>query len=419
MTLLTTELLWDGNAIKRALRLLGARTAHINDAQATAQAMRLVWDILQRRGLPAEIFQLPGIMPLISVGHGPILLITYLDDAHPDLVHADGAAPNVAGDVASGAGLLRKAGVLGVLGALASGALRTDDVTLIVEGDRNRGSQALEAWLDASKRDFHAAIWEAHDLPIPTPALFRAATGVILLQVTVHSAPGRIEGHFAGAIPDAAHQLAQLLAELKSRDAEVLVPGFYDGVEGPDAEGIALLQAIAPAMRAWTARGMGDVDTVLTAEHLTLGVFCAPSVTVRSIHVPDCWPFMAHVAQATIEARLMPGQSARGVNRMLTDFVQARVPGAEVQTLLLRPPAPAASLDLGALGETAFVYPVAPGYSPAGLLDTLGIPTLGFATVSRDTSGAQESVSIAGIERASQTVTDVCLQAARDKRAIR
>jgi acetylornithine deacetylase/succinyl-diaminopimelate desuccinylase-like protein len=410
---------WDASAIQRAMRLLSAHSPNIHDPQATAKAIRLLWDILHRRGMRPEIFQIPGIMPLLLVGDGPTLFITYIDDNHPGTSSGDTVDVDIVGDVATGPGVTRRAGALAVVSALAAGDLDPDKVTLIIESDRHTGSRALEVWLESSSRELDSALWETSDLPVPTPAVFRSATGLLTLRITVRPDVGHVENHFAGVLPDAGQLLATILSDLKSRDAEVLVPGFYEGVDAPDAEGLELMQAIAPAMHAWVMRGTLHDQASLSPEHLTLGAFCAPSVSIRSIELPDAWPCIARSARAVIEARLLPGQNARALVRSITDFIHVRVPSAQVETLMIRPPAPPSSFDFDAIADYAFVYPVAPGASPAGLLDSLGIPTIGFATVTRQADAAHEAVTVSTVVNSARFIADVAHRLTVRKRATR
>ncbi|HUG15510.1 MAG TPA: hypothetical protein VMM78_10905 [Thermomicrobiales bacterium] len=385
------------------MRVLSAHPPNARDAQATARGLRLVWDILQRRGLPCEVYQVPGIMPLVTVGNGPLLLCTYLDDLSP--AHADKhapAVPGVSGDVASGAGVTRRAGLLATIGPVASADLHVDDVTLIIEADRHLGSVALQSWLEASDRAYQGALWEASDLPVSAPATFQSSTGNVTLEITVRSETEDVEAFYAGVLPDIGHQLAGTLAALKSRDSEVLVPGFYDGIETPGVEAIASLNAIAEDVQAWASRGAGGAseETTFSASHMTLGVFCAPSILVRSIDVMDARPFLPRHARAVVEARLMPGQDAAVIARGLTEHLLRQLPSAVVEPLLVRHPYSGSWRIAFDDAGSATRYSTAVGDSPAGLLATHGIQSMGFATVARGPVASAEQARISAIAEA-------------------
>ncbi|MEX1157412.1 MAG: hypothetical protein WEC79_00600 [Thermomicrobiales bacterium] len=400
----TPELVWDDAALRRAIQLLGSQSPRVNDPRSTAAALRLVWDILQRRGAPTEIFQVPGTMPLAVVPGGPILVITHLDDPHPFAQDEESGPPTMSGDVVSAPGITRKAGVLAALGAFLSGGAVLERATLVIETDRHEGSNSFATWLDATDRTFSAALCEVADLPAPAPALFLAAAGVVAVRITLQDEGSNVERLFGGVQPDLGHQLIDALAALKSADAEVLVPGFYDGVITPDQDGLAALQTIAPDVGAWVTRGLPPSDDRLSATHLTLGSFLAPSIVVRDLRLDSAGPYLSRLASAIIEARIMPGQDATTIARSIADFIKGRVPTARVETVLTRPAARGGGFDAASLGGIAPVIPVTPGNSPAGLLEAAGIPTLGFSTVWRDPAAVAEHASLTSISQSSRLI---------------
>jgi|GEM_PF-4755123 len=400
----SSESVWDDAALRRAIRLLGAHASRIDDPLATARALRLVWDIAQRRGAATEIFQLPGTMPLVIVGNGPILLITHLDDPHPAAQVEEPSPPSITGEVVSAPGITRKAGVLAALGAILSDDEIAGQVTLVVEADRHQGSLALGYWIDATERSFQAAVCEVSDLPVPAPSIYLASTGVATIRITVSDSGQRIERAYGGVVPDVGHQLVAALASLKSVEGEVLVPQFYDGAITPEVEGLATLQRVASSVGAWLTRGVPPSEDRLSSSHLTLGAFLAPSITIREYSLDGKGPYLANQASAVVEARIMPGQDVGTIARSIETHVINRIPTATVRTILSRPSSRSTMLDEQQLEQIAQVIPVAAGNSPAGLLDGLGIPTVGVSTVWRDPALIQEQVTISGVAEGSRAL---------------
>jgi acetylornithine deacetylase/succinyl-diaminopimelate desuccinylase-like protein len=394
---ITSEFVWNAAAIRSAVRVLGSHTTRIDDPQAGARALRLIWDILQRRGAQTDIFQLPGTMPLVIVGHGPHLIVTHLDDAHPSAQVDDVGLPSISGETVSVPGITRKAGVLAALGTVLGSDSFAGQVTLVIEADRHSGSQSFSYWLDSTDRHLVSASCEIADLPVPAPGLFLAATGVVSLRVTLRDTGGKFERAYGGVRADLGHQLVTTLAAMKSIDGEVLIPGFYDDVVTPEYEGLAALQQVAAPVGAWLTRGDPPDEDRLSSSHLTLGAFLAPSLNVRALDLNGAGPYLANGASAVVEARIMPGQSAATVARAITDFVQTRIPDAVVETLLLLPSANQSALDPAMLATLAPVFPVAPGNSPAGLLEKVGVQTIGFSTVWRDPAAEREQISLPAI----------------------
>lgn len=400
----TTDHVWDAAAIRRAIRLLGSHSPRVDDPQSTARALRLVSDIVQRRGAPTELFQLPGTMPLVVFGSGPILLITHLDDPHPLAQVDEIGPPSISGDTVTAPGITRKAGVLAALGAILDSESVAELVTLVVEADRHDGSQALSYWLDSTKREFSAALCEIADLPVPAPALFLAATGLVTVKITVSGDGNTIERVYGGVQPDVGHQLVAALSAMKSVEGEVLIPGFYDGVITPDVDGLVALQNIASSVGAWVMRGAAPSEERLSSSHVTLGAFLAPSIVVRDLRIDGAGPYLASAATAIVEARIMPGQDAATIVRSIAEFVLGRIPDAAIETVLLRQSAKAGPFDPAGLATIAPVIPVAPGNSPAGLTDCVAIPTLGYSTVWRDPATFDEHVTLTSIAEHSRTI---------------
>jgi acetylornithine deacetylase/succinyl-diaminopimelate desuccinylase-like protein len=357
-----------------------------------------LWDILNRRGVPAEIYEPPNAPPLLIAGSGSVLVVAHLDDAHP-AAQVDGVLPpTIVEGIAQGPGVARKGAVLAAIGLVAT-QTEPSDATLIVEIDRYAGSRSLEAWLDGPGRlrHFPRALVEVADLPAPAPAIFRAATGQILLDVTITDDRPHVESAFTGVVTDIGHELAHALGSLKSSDGEVLVAGFYDGVQTPEAAEIVSLHGIAPYVSSWISRDRPGRSTSMSSTHLTLGAFLAPALSVSVIDVRSSAPWLARTGRAVVEARIMPGQDASAITRAIVDHLCRRSEHIQVVPSLVRPPASGASTPT-TVGDVV-VYPLSVGDTPAGLLESANIAALGFSTVWRDPAAIDEQIDFAAIDR--------------------
>jgi hypothetical protein len=381
-SLTTNDAAWDLATIRRAIQILGAYRSQADDAQSTARAVRFIWDFLQRRGVNADIFQLPGLMPLLIAGNGPVLVVAHIDSPGVGEADVDPSPPEIKGDVATGPGVVRKAGVLAAAGSL----LRYDGdacpITLVIEADRHQGSRSIEAWLAATHPTFVGAAIEVVDLPVPAPAIYRGAAGLLVATITMPQTFPSAADVYRSVLPDAGHQLAEMLAALKSRDAEVMLSDFYEGVDLPDQTEMDALRSVADAVGAMIDGATIADDEHLPSTHLTLGMFATPSLTVRDIHYTIPSNCGGSFAETTIELRLMPGQSIDRATSALRAFVAERSAAADVNITLERPPARGwhGAIPLTSLADT--ILPAAPGNTPAGILEAFGIPTLGFQTVS-------------------------------------
>jgi hypothetical protein len=412
-----TDAAWDLATIRRAIQLLGAHQSRSGDAQSIARAVRYIWDFLQRRGVSAEIFQLPGLMPLIIAGNGPVMVVSHIDSLNMSEFQAEPGPPEIRNDIAHGPGVVRKAGVLAAAGSLLCDAAACP-ITLVIEADRHQGSRAVEAWLSEVKPLVQAAVVESVDLPVDAPAIYRGAAGLLVATIELPaSAPLSLEV-YRSVLPDIGHQLAEILSALKSRDAEVMLPSFYDGVEPPEQSEMDTLRSVATTVGARLA-STPDAEDLLPAAHLTLGMFATPSLTIREMHFSVLADHGGIGASATIEVRLMPGQSIDAAEASLRSFVAERTPHATITVVLRRPAARGVDALIIPEEVGATRLPVAPGNSPAGLIEARGIATLGFQTISPGTDPTSEQSSLADIlngaefiRRIASYISQVGLQAA-------
>lgn len=380
------------DTIRRMLRVLGAMPAYVGNPETTERAARFIHDRLSRNSPDVTWYEPDGLAPLVVAGAGPILLVTYMDDADPFASSHSGQPPSFRESFISGPGILRKAGVVAAVAAHLHPD-REDRFTLIMETDRNAGSLTLERWLKAAPRQYSAGIWEVTDLPMLAPAIVHSASGRITLRVTAHANHHFAESLYGGVIPDLGHTLAHTLSSLVSEDHEVRLPGFYDGIRTPDEDAVATLQELAERTDAWLRRvAPGDVD--LSSFHLTMGVYLAPAIVVRELHLSDPAPYLPVTGEAIVDFHLVPGQIARNIAQSAIAYFKERLPGATIEPLLIRP-AVVGKSNIAALRETyERVLPTVPSINPAGMIESFGIPTVGFASVGRNPENTSGRVSL-------------------------
>src|SRR5690606_30020992 len=228
------------DTIRRMLRVLGAMPAHVGNPESVQRAARFVHDRLTRNNTRVTWFDPLDFAPLVVAGNGPVLLVTYMDDADPYASSHSGQPPSFRDSFISGPGIIRKAGVIAAVAAQLHPGFE-DSFTLVIETDRNDGSRTLEEWLKSQPARFSAGIWEATDLPIAGPAIVHSASGRLTLRVSAHANHHYAEAHFGGAITDLGRALAQAVSDLVTEDHEVRLDGFYDGIALADGQTINTL----------------------------------------------------------------------------------------------------------------------------------------------------------------------------------
>jgi hypothetical protein len=123
---------------------------------------------------------------------------------------------------------------------------------------------------------------------------------------------------------------------------------------------------------------------------------------VRDLQMQDAGAFISGVASATIEARIMPGQSPAVITRAIIEFMQRRLPGTQVETTFVREAARGALIAAARLDAALPVLPIGPGDSPAGMLEGYGAATAGYGVVQREPGVEHERVALPAIAEGAQ-----------------
>jgi acetylornithine deacetylase/succinyl-diaminopimelate desuccinylase-like protein len=108
------------------------------------------------------------------------------------------------------------------------------DLTFVIEGEEEVGSENLSAFLKTNRAelDCEAVVISDTGMPSPKhPALGYSLRGIMAFEITVHG-PARDlhSGGFGGAVDNPAMALSQLLCQLRDKNGRITIPGFYDGV---------------------------------------------------------------------------------------------------------------------------------------------------------------------------------------------
>jgi len=108
------------------------------------------------------------------------------------------------------------------------------DLTFVIEGEEEVGSENLAAFLKANHAELRCDAVVISDTGIPDlnhPALTYALRGICALEVKV-SGPSRDlhSGIYGGSVDNPAMALCQLLARLRDKNGRINIPGFYNDV---------------------------------------------------------------------------------------------------------------------------------------------------------------------------------------------
>jgi acetylornithine deacetylase/succinyl-diaminopimelate desuccinylase-like protein len=108
------------------------------------------------------------------------------------------------------------------------------DLTFVIEGEEEVGSESLSVFLKKNRRelDCEAIVISDTGMPGPKhPALGYSLRGIMAFEITLHG-PARDlhSGGFGGAVDNPAMALSQMLGRLRDRHGRITIPGFYNGV---------------------------------------------------------------------------------------------------------------------------------------------------------------------------------------------
>jgi acetylornithine deacetylase/succinyl-diaminopimelate desuccinylase-like protein len=108
------------------------------------------------------------------------------------------------------------------------------NLTFVIEGEEEVGSEHLGTFLKANRAELKCDTVVISDNGIPSPkhpALTYGLRGIVAFEIIVHG-PSRDlhSGIYGGSLENPAMALAQMLAKLRDKNGRITVPGFYDDV---------------------------------------------------------------------------------------------------------------------------------------------------------------------------------------------
>jgi acetylornithine deacetylase/succinyl-diaminopimelate desuccinylase-like protein len=139
-------------------------------------------------------------------------------------------------------------------------------------------------------------------------------------------------GRFGGAVPNALHVMAELLAGLHAADGSVAVPGFYDGARSFGEGSLASIPFDETSFHAAIGTAPCGEPGYTTLERLWL----RPCLDVNGMWGGYMGPggktVIPNEAYAKITIRVVPDQDPAQILRQVQDFLESRCPaGATVR----------------------------------------------------------------------------------------
>ena len=118
-------------------------------------------------------------------------------------------------------------------------------IKILIEGEEECGSEAMQTGLDGWREKLRADILMVADtgMLVPgVPTVTMGLRGIVECEVRVYGPRMDIHsGVYGGVVLNPIQALTTMLASLHSADGSVAVPGFYDGVHEPTADERAMV----------------------------------------------------------------------------------------------------------------------------------------------------------------------------------
>ena len=202
------------------------------------------------------------------------------------------------------------------------------NLKFVFEGEEEAGSAHLGQILAANKRLVSGDYWLICDGPVHQTRrqqLYFGARGVVGLNLTVYGAARELHsGHYGNWSPNPAVMLSHLIASMRDENGQVLINGFYDGIE-PLSETEKRALAGAPDIDAML---MKELQLARTEGRGVLDVINRPSLNIRGVRSAGVGEESRNVvpseATVSIDIRLVKGNDPARMVELLKKHVEGR-----------------------------------------------------------------------------------------------
>lgn len=249
------------------------------------------------------------------------------------------------------------------------------DLTFVLEGEEEVGSESLSDFLKNNRRELHCQAVVISDTGIPSlkhPALTYSLRGIVAFEITVHG-PARDlhSGIFGGAVENPAMALAHLLARVRDDKGRITIPGFYDDVaplskfERQQAARYPLkdaqLKKLLGPPRLFGERGFTPTEQRSARPTFEINGLTSGYQGEGSKTIVPAW------ARAKITCRLVPNQRPEQVRKIVAAHLKKICPptvrleitaGHGAEAYLVSPASPLAQASLRALKQAFGAEPI-------------------------------------------------------------
>lgn len=231
------------------------------------------------------------------------------------------------------------ANLFGVLAWLQTCSHTPAHVKFIYEGEEEIGCRSFQSFLKEYPELLQGDVVVISDSGIHTsgaPFMLYGVRGS--LRLSLRSATSNTDHHSGnkgGVIPEAAWELIDVLSSMRGADGRVAIEGFYDGIAGPDAKDLEMIDS-APYDPGELSKtyGLAKPLTLSKREYYSKLMF-TPTLSVLAIQsgppagegIPGAIPGKA---RAMLSVRFPYAQTAQQLFHAIDEHVKRRNPDIEV-----------------------------------------------------------------------------------------
>jgi len=209
------------------------------------------------------------------------------------------------------------------------------NVRLIIEGEEEVGGEGIAKFVrehsDRLKADF-ALVSDTEMFAPDLPTLCVGLRGMVYTELEAVGAMTDLHsGMYGGAAPNPFEALARIISKLKDENGKVLIPGFYDRVEKPDAAELKAWKSLPFDEEEYRKKEVGSKQLTGEAGYTVLErTWARPTLEVHGM--PGGFigaggkTVIPAKAAAKVSMRLVPDQRPDEIFKLYSEFVKSLVP---------------------------------------------------------------------------------------------
>jgi acetylornithine deacetylase/succinyl-diaminopimelate desuccinylase-like protein len=302
-------------------------------------------------------------------------------------------------------------------------------IKFIIEGEEEIGSPSLQKFVEThtSLLKADACIWEAgYKDEAGRPTMCLGVKGLCYVELRAHGPNRDLHSASAVIVENPAWRLIRALTTLKDSREHILIEDFYQDIEPPTKEELAIVNSIpydGDKTRAMLGidhflNSMSDEEAVY---HLLYGPTCNICGIISGYTGQGSKTVLPAEAMAKIDFRLVPNQDPQKIFQLLNQHLEKHG-FSDIDTELMGPLWPAktpVTAEIVSVTEQSMktvhksppvIYPTMSGSGPMWLFtDVLGIPTvsIGVGDAESRVHSPNESISLTDYKEGITVIAEI------------